>query len=128
MAVIKTTLDTNLRTEGRLEDGSASVKTAYLDPRSDMNPGELLCAALAACMLTMIGFVASKRKEEVTGTDVRVEPVFDKGHTRVTGMNIAFSFPEAFTPEQKAFYVKAAESCPVHNSLREDIAFNVSVK
>ena len=128
MSIIKTTLGKNLDTVGVLVDSAARVKTAYVDPRNDMNPGELLCAALGACMMTKLGFVASKRGEDVSGTEVTVEPSFDEKHTRVTGIKIEFKFPESFKNEHKAFYAQAAQDCPVHNSLREDIAFNVSVK
>lgn len=128
MAIIKTTLGKNLDTVGVLVDSVARVKTAYVDPRNDMNPGELLCAALGACMMTKLGFVASKRGEDVSGTEVTVDPSFDEKHTRVTGIKIEFKFPESFKNEHKAFYAQAAQECPVHNSLREDIAFNVSVK
>ena len=128
MAIIKTTLGKNLDTVGVLVDSAARVKTAFVDPRNDMNPGELLCAALGACMMTKLGFVASKRGEDVSGTEVTVAPSFDEKHTRVTGIKIEFKFPESFKNEHKAFYAQAAQDCPVHNSLREDIAFNVSVK
>ncbi len=128
MAKIKTTLGKNLDTVGVLADSAARVKTAYIDPRNDMNPGELLCAALGACMMTKLGFVASKRGEDVSGTEVTVEPSFDEKHTRITAIKIEFKFPDGFKNEHKAFYAQAAQECPVHNSLREDIAFNVSVK
>ena len=38
MAIIKTTLGKNLDTVGVLVDSAARVKTAYVDPRNDMNP------------------------------------------------------------------------------------------
>lgn len=128
MAIIKTTLGKNLETTGALLDSAAHVKTAFIDPRSDMNPGELLCAALGACMMTKMGFVASKRGEDVRGAEVTLEPTFDDKHTRITAVKVEFKFPETFKNERKAFYAQAAQECPVHNSLREDIAFNVSVK
>ena len=128
MAIIKTTLGKNLETTGALVDSAAHVKTAFIDPRSDMNPGELLCAALGACMMTKMGFVASKRGEDVSGAEVTLEPTFDDKHTCVTAVKVEFKFPETLKNEHKAFYAQAAQECPVHNSLREDIAFNVSIK
>ena len=127
MAVMTTTLEENLVTVG----GAASrqpVRTAYNEPRTDMNPGELLCASLGACMMTMVGFLASRRNENVTGTRVEVEPSFDEKHSRITALTITFLFPEHLTQTQKDFYAKAAQGCPVHNSLREDIAHKVIVK
>lgn len=128
MAIIKTTLGKNLETTGVLSDSAAHVKTAFIDPRNAMNPGELLCAALGACMMTKMGFVASKRGEDLSGSEVILEPAFDEKHSRIIAIKIKFSFPESFKAEQKAFYAQAAQQCPVHNSLREDIVFNVSIQ
>ena len=128
MAIIKTTLGKNLETTGVLVDSAARVKTAFVDPRNEMNPGELLCTALGACMMTKMGVIASKRGEDVSGAEVTLEPTFDDKHTRITAIKVKFSFPECLKEDQKAFYAQAAQECPVHNSLREDIAFNVSVK
>ena len=47
---IQITLEKNLQTTARLEGHTAAVKTAYFDPREDMQPGELLASALGACM------------------------------------------------------------------------------
>ncbi len=125
---IKTVLGTNLQTKSVLEGKKGEVRSAYLNPREDMNPGELLAAALGACMLTMVGFMASKRGEDVTGTEVLLEPGFDDKHSRVVSMGLTFVFPAALTEEQKKFYARAAQTCPVHNSLREDITYTVTIK
>ena len=125
---IKTVLEANLQTKSVLEGKKGEVRSAYLDPREDMNPGEMLAAALGACMLTMVGFMASKRGDDVTGTELLVEPGFDEKHSRVVKMGLTFVFPAALTDEQKQTYARAAQSCPVHNSLREDITYTVTVK
>ncbi len=125
---IKTVLGENLQTKSVLEGKTGEVHSAYLDPRENMNPGELLAAALGACMLTMVGFMASKRGENVTGTEVLVNPEFDDKHSRVVKMGLTFVFPAALTDEQKKFYARAAQTCPVHNSLREDISYTVEIK
>lgn len=125
---IKTVLGDNLQTKSVLEGKTGEVRSAYLDPREDMQPGELLAAALGACMLTMVGFMASKRGENVTGTELHVTPGFDEKHSRVTRMALSFVFPASLTDEQKKFYARAAQSCPVHNSLREDITYTVEIK
>lgn len=128
MSEIKVKLQADLNTVGILESKQAVVKTAFNDPRSDMNPGELVANALGACMLTMIGFLASRRGEKVEGTEVTVVPGFDEKHTRITSFVLTFVFPEQLTQTQKDFYAKAAESCPVHNSLRTDITYKIIVK
>lgn len=125
---IKTVLGENLQTTSIVEGKKGEVRSAYFEPREEMQPGELLAAALGACMLTMVGFMASKRGENVTGTELSVVPEFDEKHSRVLKIALAFSFPASLTDEQKKFYARAAQTCPVHNSLREDISYTVEIK
>lgn len=127
MAIITTALQENLVTLGGAENRQP-VRTAYNEPRQEMNPGELLAASLGACMMTMVGFLASRRNENVVGTKVQVEPAFDEKHSRITAFTVTFHFPDTLTQTQKDFYAKAAQGCPVHNSLREDITYKVIVK
>ncbi|MBR4682640.1 MAG: OsmC family protein [Elusimicrobiaceae bacterium] len=128
MAEIKLKLAENLTTYGRLEGKPALIKTAFNEPRQEMNPGELLANALGACMLTMIGFLAARRGENVEGTELTVAPGFDEKHTRVISFVLTFQFPATLTQVQKDFYAKAAEICPVHNTLKEDITYKITVK
>lgn len=128
MANINVVLNDNLCTTCQLDGHSGSIRTAYNTPREDMNPGELLAAALGACMLTMVGFLATRRGENVAGTTAQITPTFDEKHSRVTAFTVTFTFPAHLTQIQKDFYANAAQSCPVHNSLKEDITYNVIVK
>ena len=128
MAEIKLKLEANLQTTGTLNGKEAVIKTAFNEPRQTMNPGELLANALGACMLTMIGFLATKRGEYVEGTELTVVPGFDEKHSRIISFALTFCFPEQLSQIQKDFYAKAAESCPVHNSLKEDITYKITVK
>ena len=125
---IKTVLEDNLQTKSVVEGKKGEVRSAFLEPREDMQPGELLAAALGACMLTMVGVMASKRGENVAGTELEVVPQFDEKHSRVLKIALSFLFPSTLTDEQKKFYARAAQTCPVHNSLREDITYTVEVK
>lgn len=128
MSIIKTKLHQNLQTVSVVEGRKNTVSTAFVNPREDMNPGELLAAALAACMLTMIGYQAAKKGENVIGTELAVEPVFDGKHSRIVQMNILLAFPSDLSQESQEFYARMAQNCPVHNSLREDIVFHLKVK
>lgn len=125
---IKTVLGENLQTTSIVGGKKGEVRSAYFEPREEMQPGELLAAALGACMLTMVGFMASKRGENVTGTELSVVPEFDEKHSRVLKIALAFSFPDSLTEDQKKFYARTAQTCPVHNSLREDISYTVEIK
>lgn len=128
MAELKLKLEDNLTTSGRLEGKTALIKTSFNEPREEMNPGELLADALGACMLTMIGFLAARRGEQVVGTELSVVPGFDEKHSRIVSFALTFHFPDSLSQAQKDFYAKAAESCPVHNTLKEDITYKITVK
>ena len=125
--MITTTLHQNLQTTSVL-DGKKPLATAFNNPREDVNPGEMLAASLGACMLTMVGFMASKHGDDAQGTSVNVQPKFDDKHSRITGFSLTFMFPAFFTPVQKEKYAKLAQGCPVHNSLREDMTYDVVIK
>ena len=124
---MKITLGQNLQTTC-VPDGKKPLHTAFNNPREDVNPGEMLAASLGACMMTMVGFMAAKHGDNAEGTAVEVHAQFDEKHTRMTGFELVFHFPAHFTPQQKEKYAKLAQGCPVHNSLREDIKYTVTVK
>ena len=124
--MIKTTLEANLQTTS-VANGKKPLHTAFNDPREDVNPGEMLASSLGACMLTMVGFMAAKHNENAQGTSVEIHPQFDANHSRIVGFDITFIFPSSFTQAQKEKYAKLAQSCPVHNSLREDMVYNITV-
>ena len=124
---MKITLGQNLQTTCVL-DGKKPLHTAFNNPREDVNPGEMLAASLGACMMTMVGFMAAKHGDDAQGTVVEVHSHFDDKHSRMTGFELVFAFPAHFTPQQKEKYAKLAQGCPVHNSLREDMQYTVTVK
>ncbi len=124
---MKVTLGQNLQTTCVL-DGKTPLHTAFNTPRTDVNPGEMLTGALGACMLTMVGFMAAKNGDTADGTAVDITPHFDDKHSRITGFDVVFTFPAHFTDEQKQKYARLAEKCPVHNSLRADMTYHMTVK
>lgn len=126
--MITTTLGENLQTVSVLDGKNGSVRTAYFDPREDMQPGEVLASALGACMLTMIGYAAQKRGEDVTGTTLSVASQFGGTPRRVVSVKLVFTFKDNLSGEQKNFYTHIAQTCPVHNSLREDVEYKITVK
>ena len=124
---MKITLGQNLQTTCVL-DGKKPLHTAFNNPRTDVNPGEMLAASLGACMMTMVGFMAAKNGDHAEGTTVEVTPRFDDKHSRITGFKLECHFPVHFTDAQKEKYARLAEKCPVHNSLREDMNYEVVIK
>ena len=124
---MKITLGQNLQTTCVL-DGKKPLHTAFNNPREDVNPGEMLAASLGACMMTMVGFMAAKHGDSAEGTALEVTAKFDDKHSRIVGFDLTFIFPASFTSAQKEKYAQLAQSCPVHNSLREDMEYHITVK
>lgn len=124
---MKVTLGQNLQTTCVL-DGKTPLHTAFNNPRQDVNPGEMLAASLGACMMTMIGFKAAKNGDNAEGSTVQITTQFDDKHSRIIGFELVLHLPDSFTAAQKEKYAKLAQSCPVHNSLREDITYQITVQ
>lgn len=128
MPKITTTLSAGLKTESVCENVTPHILTQYADPTTLHKPGDVLASALGSCMMTMVGAVAAARKQDLSGSRVEVELEFDDKHTRVTGLKLAFSFPVSLSAQDKEFYAKTAQTCPVHNSLRQDLAHTVTIR
>lgn len=125
--MIKTTLQKDLKTTSTWKDKQA-IGSAFGEKREQVNPAEMLACSLGACMMTMVGYMAAKRNENAEGTFVEIGLCFDDKHSRITEIALTFTFPASFTQEQKAFYARVAQGCPVHNSLREDIIYTTEIK
>lgn len=86
------------------------------------SPTDLVATALGACILTILGIQAQKHDLDLNGTRVEVEKHMAAAPLRRIAklpVHVYLSTPldERF---QKVFQ-RAAETCPVHQSLREDI-------
>ena len=62
---------------------------------------------------------------EVTEAINAIGEVTIDSEDEIASANDAYA---SLTDEQKKFYARAAQSCPVHNSLREDITYTVEIK
>ncbi len=89
-------------------------------------PGDMLVASLGACMLTMIGAVAQKYKQNMDGLQIQLKPVFGENLSGLKSVAVHLHFPPDTSADIRNKLVSAAEKCPVHNSLRPDITFSVT--
>ncbi len=87
-------------------------------------PHELLPAALAACVATMVAMYAKRR-----GWDIG-DPVVDVDYdTDVTPRRIAVSveLPDHLTPDQRRRLEHVAETCPLRRALEAGFTFEERV-
>ena len=102
------------------------LHTIHDDSGRYVTPGDMLVAALGACMLTMIGAVAQKYKQNMDGLQIQLKPVFGENLSGLKSVAAHIHFPANTPADIRAKLLAAAEKCPVHNSLRTDIAFSIT--
>lgn len=110
--------------------GTLGVTTSASDP--GFNPIDLLYSSLAACIVLSARIAASKlgildRFEnvtaEVTGEKAKTEP------SRIETFHIALDIKGDFNDdERQAIGHMAEDICTVSNTLRGDVAFDLTVK
>ena len=87
-------------------------------------PHELLPAALAACVATMVALHAQNRSWDIGETEVSVDYDPDTVPRRLT---VELSLPEGLTDEQVARLERVAATCPVRRALEAGFAFEERV-
>lgn len=91
------------------------------------SPTDLLAAAFASCVLTIMSKMAAARGEKFEGARVEIDKVMVSNPRRVGEFVLKVAFPAHFTAEQKKFYISAVNACPVHQTLHPDVKVTVNV-
>ncbi len=115
----------DLHTECTHESG-AKIETDA--PKDIMGKGEafsptdLFAVSLGACMLTIMGIVASKVGVELKGTTAEVEKeMVSVPHRRLGKIIVRIRSPQLPDPQIREKLEKAASECPVHHGLHPNI-------
>jgi putative redox protein len=128
-----------VRYKGDLRTESTHIKsrkTILTDAPVDNNgkgeahsPTDLLCSALASCMLTIMGIEAQKNDWRIEGINVEVEKMMQANPRKVSGIRLLISMPPSSPQDEAARSVleEAARTCPValslHDTLRQEMIF-----
>ena len=95
------------------------------------SPTDLLASAFASCVLTIMGKMAARTGDDLTGTSVEIDKVMAESPRRVGEFILNITFPAHFTKEMKqssaACYAGAVNACPVHQTLRADVKTTVHI-
>lgn len=104
MATIKGTYKGNLRNEmTHLQSGNTIITDAPTDNHGKgeaFSPTDLACAALAGCMMTIMGITAQSKGFNIDGATYEI---------------------------QKTMLKRAADTCPVGKSLHPDVKVNLTM-
>ena len=121
----------NLRCNAlHLQSGTSIETDAPTDNRGKgerFSPTDLVCAALATCMITTIAIKASDMDIDLKGTVIDVKKYMLGGPRRIGKIDIRVNFPSTITLEEndKIMLQEIGDNCPVIKSLHPDIELNV---
>ena len=128
--ISKVTYKGSLRTEAiHIQSGNTIITDAPIDNHGKgeaFSPTDLVATALASCMLTIMGIVANRNHIKINGTTAEIEKIMGANPRRINEIKINIRFNENFDKKTKRKLENAALTCPVSNSLSENL--NESIK
>ncbi len=115
----------HLNTEMKHGPSGVTLRTAApLDNQGDgssFSPTDLVAAALAGCMVTTLAIVAERDGIDLSGVTFRVEKEMASNPRRIARLPVEIHLPAALTADERIKLERAAHTCPVHRSLRDDV-------
>lgn len=88
----------------------------------NFSPTDLVGAALASCILTVMGIVAQRDQIQLDGARVTIEKEMVSTPTRRIGsLKAQVTMPSGISQENRTKLERTALHCPVHKSLHPDI-------
>lgn len=127
MATIQGKYKGGLRTEAtHVKSNNTIITDAPTDNQGKgeaFSPTDLVCAALSSCMITIMGIIAEREGIDMSGLSHQTTKHMAADPRRISRIEIQFSWAEMPPLEEKQIQKlkKAALTCPVALSLREDI-------
>ncbi len=87
-----------------------------------ISPTDLVAAALASCILTVMGIVALRHQIDLTGARVRVQKeMVNQPVRRIGRLAATVTFARPYSEDQRTLLERTARACPVHHSVHPDI-------
>jgi uncharacterized OsmC-like protein len=133
MATILSRYLGELRTEQvHVASGSTFQTDAPMDNhgRGELfSPTDTVCAALSACMMTLMGIAANTHKINIEGCRAEVTKSMASDPRRIESIKIRFyDFPVSLSQKEQVILERAARTCPValslHPELKQEISFD----
>ena len=92
------------------------------------SPTDLVCTALATCMITTMAMKASDMGIELKDTKVDVKKHMASDPRRISQIDLAVSFPKNLTIDEKEKIIlqRTGDNCPVIKSLHPDVIINAT--
>lgn len=117
----------NLRCTAIHERSNTTIETdAPADNKGKgerFSPTDLICTALATCMITTMAIKASSMELELKGTTASVKKHMASDPRRIAKIEVTLTFPTSIVLDEKETIIlkRTAEFCPVMLSLHPDV-------
>ena len=122
----------NLRTTAiHLDSGSEINTDAPKDNHGlgkTFSPTDMLCSALASCILTIMAIAVEKNGVDIKDTTASVKKTMGNNPRRITQIDVDLTFPKKYDSKTKTILERAAYNCPVHHTLSKKVDKNISFK
>jgi putative redox protein len=90
------------------------------------SPTDLTATSLATCIMTILGIQARSIGQDFKGLRIEVEKhMTTQPPRRIAQLDLTIKMPAGINPELQARLIRAAEACPVKQSLHPDIKINL---
>ena len=115
----------DLRTRAKhLKSGNEIVTDAPIDNHGKgeaFSPTDLAATALASCILTIMGIVGERKGLDLRETHSEITKIMGENPRRISEIHVQIYFKMDFSETDRKILEKAAHSCPVHQSLHQDL-------
>ncbi len=120
----------DLRTTAiHLDSGSEISTDAPKDNHGlgeNFSPTDMVCTALASCILTIMAIAVEKENIDIKGTNAIVKKTMGINPRRITKIDIDLTFPREYDRKTKTILERAAFNCPVHHTISKSVEKNIS--
>ena len=120
----------NLRTIAtHLDSGSEISTDAPKDNHGlgqTFSPTDMVCSALASCILTIMAIAVEKNNMDIKGTTAMVKKTMGNNPRRIAKIEIDIVFQKEYDSKTRTILERAAYNCPVHHTLSETVEKNIS--
>lgn len=106
---------------------SVAMDCPYTGKGEELSPGNLLEAALSGCILISMGPTATREGIDLAGASISID-VASSPPPKIdyTGFKIDVNMPAGLTELQRAKLERAAETCPIKHSFKDEIELTVA--
>ena len=80
------------------------------------SPTDMVCTALASCILTIMAIAVEKDNVDIKGTTAVVKKTMGIKPRRISKIDIDLTFPREYDQKTKTILERAADNCPVHHT------------